>query len=150
MKKLFTLILCLGLGANCFAQTVSADELVGLWLTEGGKAAIQIYKEAGKYNGKISWMKNPNNEEGKPKVDKNNPDKSKRSTPILGLHLLNNFVFNGENKWEKGTIYDPDNGKDYSCKITFVSHDKIEVRGYIGVSLLGRTQNWIRVPTDKK
>lgn len=131
------------------AQTFSTDAILGRWLTGTGNAAVTIYKESGKYFGKITWLKKPTSEDGKPKLDKNNPDEKKRSIPLIGLNILKEFVFAGGNKWEKGTIYDPENGKTYSCKITMVNNDKLDVRGFIGISMLGRTQVWIRIP-DKK
>ncbi len=143
------LILAIALlfSVNSFAQ-VGTDALLGTWLTGTQKAAVTIYKEGNKYFGKISWLKTPNDENGKAKVDKNNPDDKKKTAPLMGLNLLKDFVFDGS-KWEKGTIYDPENGKTYSCKITMVDKDKLDVRGFVGISMLGRTQTWIRIP-DKK
>lgn len=147
MKKL--LLCLLVLQVNAYAQSFTADALLGTWLTGSQKAAVTIYKLENKYFGKISWLKNPHNEEGKPKVDKNNPDEKRKADPLMGLNLLKEFSFSGTGKWEKGTIYDPENGKTYSCKITMVDKDKLDVRGFVGISMLGRTQTWIRIP-DKK
>lgn len=149
MKRFFiTLFLVTGI-ASGLAQKFSADALLGTWLTGSQKAAVTVYKTGDKYFGKISWLKNPNDENGKAKVDKNNQDDKKKTAPLMGLNLLKDFVFDGETKWEKGTIYDPENGKTYSCKITMVDNDKLDVRGFVGISMLGRTQVWIRIP-DKK
>ena len=65
-----------------------ADDIIGIWLT-GGKepAKIQIYKSDVKFNGKITWLKNPT-ENGKQRVDANNPSETKRSNPIIGLVIL--------------------------------------------------------------
>ncbi len=57
----------------------------------------------------------------------------------MGLKLLENFKWTGK-KFDSGTIYDPDSGKTYKCKITFKGKDRIKVRGYIGISLLGETE----------
>ena len=148
MKIYLSVCLALLISVNVTAQKVNTDALLGMWLTESGKAVVLIYKEGSKYNGKINWLKTPTYEDGKAKVDKHNPDVKLQSTPLMGLNLLKDFIFNGE-KWEKGTIYDPDNGKTYSCKITMINEAKIEVRGFIGFSLLGRTQTWVKLP-DKK
>lgn len=146
---LLTCALLLAVFASTAAQTFAADDILGTWLTGTQKAAVTIYKEGDKYFGKISWLKTPLNEEGKPKVDKNNPDDARKKDPLMGIRLLKNFVFDGGDQWEKGTIYDPENGKTYSCKITMVNRDKLDVRGFVGISMLGRTQTWIRIP-DKK
>jgi uncharacterized protein (DUF2147 family) len=89
-------------------------------------------------------MKVPNNPDGKPILDKNNPNTSLSLKPILGLVILKDFVFN-DNIWDGGNIYDPRTGKTYSCKISLQGPDKINVRGFVGFSMLGRTESWTRV-----
>lgn len=131
---------------NCFfafAQA-EADQIIGDWLTTNGRSKVHIYKSNNKYFGKISWLKEPE-ENGKPKVDKNNTDPKKRNNPLIGLNLLRNFVYYKNNVWEDGNIYDPENGKDYSCKMTLTDKNTLEVRGYIGFSLIGRTVIWKRI-----
>jgi len=148
MMKKTTIITCfLLLSCSFFSQTVSADAILGTWLTASGKAKVLIYKEGGKYNGKIVWLKTPTYEDGKPKVDKNNPDKTKQNAPMLGLNLLKGFVFD-EDEWEDGTIYDPENGKTYSCTIKY-RDGMLDLHGYIGISMIGRTQTWFRIPDPK-
>jgi uncharacterized protein (DUF2147 family) len=83
-------------------------------------------------------------EDGNVKVDKNNPDEAKKKTPLLGLQNLRNFVYDGEKKWIDGQIYDPENGSDYSCKMELIDNNTLEVRGFIGISLFGRTDVWKR------
>lgn len=147
MKKLLLFTLSLLLSNSLFSQKPNADVILGTWLTASGKAKVLIYKEGTKYNGRIVWLKNPTYEDGKPKVDKNNPDKSKQTTPLMGLNMLKDFVFD-EDEWEDGTIYDPENGKTYSCTMTY-RDGKLDVRGYIGISLIGRTQTWFKIPDSK-
>ena len=128
---------------SSFAQ-VKADDVVGVWLTSGKEPAkIQVYKSEDKYTGKIVWLKNPL-ENGKPKVDANNPDKGKRNQPILGLVILKGFKFDGDNEWVGGDIYDPQGGKTYSCYLTLKDKNSLKVRGYIGISLFGRTEVWTK------
>jgi len=76
-----------------------------------------------------------------------NPDEELQKRPIMGLELLSNFEFDGDDEWEDGDIYDPKSGKTYSCYMEFTDKTKneLKVRGYIGVSLLGRTTYWTRV-----
>ena len=73
-----------------------------------------------------------------------NPDPKLRSRPIVGLQFMNNFVYAGRNVWDGGKIYDPESGKTYKCKMTLQSTNRLEVHGYVGVSLLGRTVVWTR------
>ena len=121
-----------------------ADDIIGIWLT-GGKepAKIQVYKSGEKFYGKIIWLKNPT-ENGKQKVDANNPDKAKRNYPIIGLLMLTGFRFDGEDEWKGGDIYDPESGKTYSSYMYLKDKNTLRVRGYVGISLFGRTETWIR------
>lgn len=136
--------------AQSKAGDLPGDKLLGLWLPSSGKARVNIVRRGEKYFGKVVWLREPNNEEGKPKVDKNNPDESKRNTPILGYQLLKDFVFKGDNLWEEGTIYDPENGSTYSCTINMLDDNTLEVRGFIGISVFGRTDTWKRISLKGK
>ncbi|GAA4470214.1 DUF2147 domain-containing protein [Nemorincola caseinilytica] len=135
------LCVCLLAGRTmAFAQ----DQIERLWYNEEKTAKIQVFKATdGKFYGKIIWLKEPNNEQGKPKVDKNNPKKERQNDPVLGLQILKGFVKDGATGYEDGTIYDPKNGKTYSCKITYKGNS-LDVRGYVGISLLGRTTTWTK------
>ncbi len=142
---LFCLLSCL-LPTQVFAQ-VKANDILGVWLNEDKDANIKIEKTDGKFYGKIIWLRDPIDEDtGKPKKDKENSDEELRSRPVLGLEILTGFVFD-DDEWEDGDIYDPKNGKTYSCYMKFNDDNKneLKVRGYIGFSLLGRTTYWTRV-----
>lgn len=128
------------------AQSSEADRVIGNWLVQDKKAKVQIFKRSNKYYGKIVWLKEPNDEHGKPKHDKENSEENLQNRPLMGLELLKDFVYDEDLVWEDGEIYDPKNGKTYSCKMT-LSEDgmTLDVRGYIGISLIGRTAVWTRV-----
>lgn len=147
MKYIFTFLFLIA--ASCLVQAQHADDVIGNWKNGEGTGIIQIYKTtSGHYAGKIIWLKEPNDPEtGKPKLDKRNPDKTKRTNPTLGLINMKGFKFDESGKeWKGGTIYDPKNGKEYSCKMWLNEKDKskLEVRGYIGISLIGRTDTWTK------
>jgi len=146
------LVFCAFLVAlNAFSQAPSdADAIVGVWESGNGKARIKIDKVNDKFNGRIVWLKEPNDETGKPKVDKNNPEEALRTKPLLGYNMLKGFSYVGEKTWEEGTIYDPESGSTYSCTITMTDENTLDVRGFIGVSLFGRTDVWKRVAIKKK
>jgi len=143
------LVLLLSIGL----QAQKPDAIVGKWFNGDKSAHIDINKAAGgKYFGKIVWLKEPvypaddkKGMAGKTKVDRENPDPAKRTQPVMGLLTLRNFVHSGGNLWEQGMVYDPKNGKDYKCKMTLQSPDVLNVRGFIGFSLIGRTEVWTRV-----
>jgi uncharacterized protein (DUF2147 family) len=140
LPSLFILLLFSG-----FKPAKNPDELLGTWLVGTKKAKVLIEKKEDKYYGKIIWLQEPNKPDGTPKKDQNNPDKSKRNNPIIGLKLIKGFEYKGNNVWENGKIYDPENGKEYSCIITLKDKNTIDVRGYIGISLIGRTDTWTKV-----
>jgi uncharacterized protein (DUF2147 family) len=147
MKHLFVAIFVLSVFTGAYAQ--KAEDIAGIWLTKNDKgelsSQVQIWQASnGKIYGKIVWLFQPN-ENGKPKLDKNNPDEKARTRPLLGLQLLNHFVFE-DKEWSGGKIYDPKNGKTYSCVMWFDGNDKntLHVKGFIGVSLIGREVVWTR------
>ena len=141
MKQLLTLALLLS-SIDISAQT-KGDDIIGSWLTSGKEPAkIQVYKQGSSFYGKIVWLKNPTTN-GVARLDKNNPDKNKRSQAIIGLVILNNFHFE-EEEWSGGKIYDPESGNTYSCTLSLKDNNTLKVRGYVGISLLGRTETWTR------
>ncbi len=147
-KSIFTILstLVLFLLTTAFSKpTDNPDSLVGVWKTGEGTAMVRIYKNGEKYQGKIVWLKEPNDPEtGKPKQDKNHPDEVNRTRPILGMINIWGFSFKEKDLWEDGNIYDPKNGSTYSCTIKMINPNTLEVRGYIGVSIIGRTDTWTR------
>jgi uncharacterized protein (DUF2147 family) len=127
------------------AKAQSADAILGKWINPSGEGQIQVYKRGNLFYGKLAWIKAPNDEAtGQPKTDRNNPDKKLQSRPLLNLELLKDFKYDGENVYEDGSIYDPKNGKKYKCKMT-LDGNKLTIRGFIGISLLGRSEVWTRV-----
>lgn len=114
----------------------NANDIVGTYLTEKQNAKVRIYKQGDKYFGSLIWSIT----EGK--LDEKNPDKNERTKPLVGKVILKNFSYDGDGTWEEGTIYDPESGKTYSCKITRSKDGKLKVRGFIGISLIGRTSIW--------
>jgi uncharacterized protein (DUF2147 family) len=148
MKIKKTIFLLIGLVCFLFGNAQkNQDDITGIWLTAGKEPAkIQIYKAAdNKFYGKIIWLKNPVEKDGTPRVDANNPDKTKRKNPVNGLQILKGFKFDGDDEWKGGDIYDPESGKTYSSYITLKDKNTLKVRGYVGISLFGRTEVWTRV-----
>lgn len=130
---------------NVSAQTHKSDDIVGTWLNQEATGKVQIYKEGDKYFGKLVWLRTPlDSVTHQPRTDKENPDPALKSTPLIGLVNLKNFTFNGKDEWSGGTIYDPKNGKTYKCYIQFESANRLKIRGYVGVSLLGRNTFWTK------
>jgi uncharacterized protein (DUF2147 family) len=139
---LFLIVLLLFASSSSFAQS-KADGVVGTWYSEGKESKIEIYQKGDNYFGKVAWVSRKN-ADGTPVQDVNNPDEKLRSRPIAGIIIMRDFKHAGKNVWEDGKIYDPKNGKTYSCKMTLINKNQLDVRGYVGISLIGRTTTWTR------
>jgi uncharacterized protein (DUF2147 family) len=153
MKKMFFFLLLIAgwLLLAAFALNTDGDKIIGVWEPSHGKARVKIEKIGEKYYGKIVWLRDPNDEtSGEPKTDRNNPDEALRSNPLRGYRILKDFVFAGNGEWSEGTIYDPENGNTYSCTIKMTDENTLEIRGYIGVSAFGRTDEWKRLQMPAK
>jgi len=125
-------------------RILAADSpsVTGLWKNED--ASFEVYEENGKLNAKIVSLREPLAPDGRQKTDIHNPDAGKHSRPILGMVFMTGFTSTGSGKWGNGTIYDPKSGNTYSCNMELQGTDTLRVRGYIGVSLIGRTETWKR------
>ncbi|MEN9638913.1 MAG: hypothetical protein RLZZ262_781 [Bacteroidota bacterium] len=131
-------------------QDTEADRLLGVWEPSNGKARVKIEKIGNKYYGKIVWLKEPNDPAtNQPKVDAKNPDASVRNVPLKGYRMLKDFTYSGSSQWENGTIYDPENGSTYKCVIKMTDANTLDIRGYIGIEALGRTDVWKRLEVKK-
>ena len=139
MKTLFFLfVTTLLVPAVSLANNSNADVILGEWLSQEKDGKISIFKQGDKFYGKISWGRTPG------KKDVNNPDPKLKNRDIVGLVILQDFKFNGST-WEDGKIYDPKSGKTYDCIIKSKDNNKIlEIRGYIGSPIFGRTATWTR------
>jgi uncharacterized protein (DUF2147 family) len=141
-------------GASADDPPGDPDAIVGVWETaptDKGYAHIEIVRRGDAYAGSIVWLDEllyPAGDEmaGQTKIDRMNPDPSLRARPILGLQIVDGLEYAGDGRWHGGTIYDPETGKIYKSKAAIADGgETLKLRGYIGVSLLGRTSQWKRV-----
>jgi uncharacterized protein (DUF2147 family) len=149
LPKIITMKVCTFFATILLTATtafgVSPSDVLGLWQTNGGDSRLEIFRCGEKICVKIAWLKEPNSIDskdgpvGKRKVDRKNPDPALRHRPILGLQVMKGLTAKGDNRWGNGSCYDPDTGKSYKCKMHLASPGRLELRGYIGVSLIGRT-----------
>lgn len=143
MKRIKLLIIGILLGISSMAQSKN-DGIIGNWFNEEQNTLIHIYEENGKYFGKIVWLLKPFDENGNPKTDPLNDDESLRNRPRMGMVIMYNFEYDGNNEWDDGNIYDPSSGNEYSGSMKLTSSNKLDLRGYVGFSWLGRTTEWTR------
>ena len=122
----------------------TAPSIEGVWLSADGTGWIRIELGADGPIGSIAGS--PDDPERRKPSDKDelNPDPALRKRPLLGLTIMDGFKSAGEGKWTNGQIYDPNSGKTYKCKLTMVDANTLELRGYIGIALFGRTEQWTR------
>jgi uncharacterized protein (DUF2147 family) len=143
MKKAVLILIAIMFVWASMASAGDADAILGQWYIEGERAVVEMYRCADRYCGRIVWLKEPKNADGSDKMDIHNPDPSKKRCPVVGINIVRDFEYKGKDRWADGEIYDPDNGKSYSCKMTLAG-DTLKVRGFIGISLIGRTTQWTR------
>ena len=127
------------------AGSASAAEPTGTWLTQNGGSRIKIADCGGALCGTIVWLKEPNDEGGKPKTDKNNPDPAKRSRPLIGVMVLISMQPSGPSKWS-GTLYDNDRGLTLPGHITEQDAATIRVEGCMGALCGGEDMTRVSEP----
>lgn len=145
MKKAslwFTLLL---VTLSCPAMVYADDSVFGLWA--GEDSIFRIYKDADTLHGKIIALDrpvytreeaeaDPTKIEGQSRLDDNNPDEGLRDRTVIGLGMFSNYRFE-DGQWQ-GEIYDPGSGNTYQSKMK-LKDGKLEIRGYIGIPMFGRT-----------
>ncbi|WP_197428923.1 DUF2147 domain-containing protein [Phnomibacter ginsenosidimutans] len=140
MKTMLAFFFCL----SSFFAVAQKHPIERTWYNAEKTSKIKIYKAVdGKYYGKIVWLKVPNDPNGKPRTDKENPDENKQQKPLMDLLILTGFALtNDNNVLEGGKVYDPNNGKTYCGKLT-LKGNVIDLRGFLcSMSFLGRTSQW--------
>ena len=139
IKLLFTFLL---FSVFSYAQK---NTIVGEWYNADKDAIITIFVEGETISGKTTWMKEPLDKDGNPKLDKLNPDEKLKARKRLGLKIMHGFIYKGNNVWEDGRIYNPKKGKTYGGTATLVDHNTLELEGYlISLPFIGKTATWKR------
>ena len=127
------------------AQAQAKDTPVGLWKTiddetKQAKSLVRITEKDGVLTGKIEKLLDPSKAESK--CEKCTDDR--KDKPVQGMTILTGLK-KGDGEWNEGQILDPNNGKVYKAKATIRDAGKqLEVRGFIGIAALGRSQMWVR------
>ncbi len=145
-KSLFVFLSLVALCCTAPSWLVAATPL-GLWYAEGGAAQVEISRCGDALCGRIVWLRSPLDETGCALRDRSNGTVSLRDRPLLGLDILQGLkpADTAGQVWTGGTIYDPTSGKTYTCTLHLAGDNHLQLRGYIGIPLLGRTATWIRV-----
>ncbi len=140
IKTTLFLLLLIALAAPVSAQK---DQICKVWYNQEKTSRVEVYQKGNRFEAKIIWLSEPN-ENGKPKLDKENPDDKLKTRPVIGMVFLHDLYKTKDdpNYYDGGKVYDPKNGKTYDCHVTFKGNT-MELRGYVlGMSFLGRTSVW--------
>ena len=146
MKKIILLCTALILfSLYSLGQIAPEDKIVGVYLTAAKTSQVRVFKATdNKYYGKVAWI----TLESRNKIDSLNPDPKLRTQKRLGMLILRGLSYNAkEQKWENGTVYDPDNGKTYDCFLWFdpANPSVLKLKGYVlGMRFIGRESEWIK------
>jgi uncharacterized protein (DUF2147 family) len=134
------------------ATTTFAATPVGRWYAEGGAAQVEIRPCGGALCGEVVWLRSPFDEHGCVQRDRWNPDPGLRERSIVGLEIVRDLVpaDDGSATWAGGTIYDPTTGRTYRATLELDGEDRVSLRGYVGIPLLGRTTTWFRVGSEER
>ena len=133
-----------------FAGPSLADRATveGRWLTQEQDGWIRIALVGESLEGRIAGA--PPGSPSEREFDDRNPDPALRTRKLDGLVIMSGFEYDGDGRWKNGTVYDPNSGKTYRCTITLLDPNTVKIRGYVGVSLFGRSETWTRDDPDKE
>jgi uncharacterized protein (DUF2147 family) len=130
------------------AASASAATPIGLWYAEGGAARVAIEPCGAELCGRVVWLRSPFDEDGCELRDRYNPDPGLRGRPLLGLEVLYGLSRQSDGTWRGGRVYDPTSGNTYTCLASLEGNDRLRLRGYLGIPLIGRTTTWRRVNSE--
>jgi uncharacterized protein (DUF2147 family) len=139
MKTLPVLLLALLFSVPALADPAP---VAGTWLSGDGDGLIEVRVSGNEISGMIFGSRNKDPD--RPTTDIHNPDPALRDQLLIGLEIFSGFNYDGDGAWSGGFIYDPNSGKTYRCKLKLKDRNTLKLRGYIGISLLGRTDVWTR------
>ena len=143
-------------GAQAAVPAVPAPPTTpqGLWIDHTGRGAVEIAPcvpeaapgtpEAANLCGRIVWMKEPNDPKGQPLRDTLNKNAARRGQPICGLQIIGDVKPQRDGSWDKGWIYDPEQGSSFDLELSLRNPETLQVKGYMGVKFLSETFVWRR------
>lgn len=143
LSGLLAVFLVLAAASSAASRPVSPGDPRGVWMTEDERAALTISECGDRLCGRIVWLESMRGPSGTLRRDEENPDPAKRSEQICGLVVITDLERSGTDTWE-GSVYNPQDGKTYSGRITVLSDTALQVRAYVGLPFFGRSQIWTR------
>ncbi|MCA0233123.1 DUF2147 domain-containing protein [Runella sp. MFBS21] len=143
MKTLFILATLLLLHSE---KSITAEQIIGKWMSEDKDIAVEIFKKNNSYSAQVIWfLCDPKTPEMRSFKDIENPDPKLRNRPWLGMLVVNDLKFDGKSEWKDGNIYDPNSGRTYKSVVRLQSPDRLIVRGYWGIELFGKSLTFNKI-----
>jgi uncharacterized protein (DUF2147 family) len=143
MTSLSMPLVALGLMTTAMTSSPAlAGDPTGMWLSQDGDVKMKVARCDDAICSTIAWLKNPNDDKGKPKVDLNNADANKRSRPILGSAIILPMKADGADRWS-GQVYNAEDGKTYSGSFALSGANKADLKGC--VAIICKTKSWTRI-----
>jgi uncharacterized protein (DUF2147 family) len=138
------------LAAPIFANAAKSDDsdVLGLWLSEKKKVVVDIYACENRLCGKIVWLAKPYYKSGDLKRDSNNPNPALRERGWCGIEVIRGLKPKSDGAWESGDFYFPKEGQTFDIDIEKKADDELEIRAYLGLRLLGKSEVWTRPEPD--
>jgi uncharacterized protein (DUF2147 family) len=128
---------------SSITAAAAEPDVTGLWLTENGKAGVELFRCGRELCGRIAWLADPTDPDGSPKRDSGNPDPALRSRPLCGMTVITGLEPAAPGAWRDGQFYYPKHGRDYGLGLRR-DGERLELRAYAGLEMLGRTEHWSR------
>lgn len=146
--KLFALSLMMLSLATALRAQSNPNAIAGAWESDEKDVRMEFFQDGDHYSARLLWgNKIVEADNVTSKKDAKNPDPNLRSRNILGMVSLTGLKWNGK-EYVDGKIYDPPSGKTYSCK-AWMEVDKLQLRGFLGFSMMGKTVSWHRYSSGK-
>lgn len=146
MYRLAIVLAIFGVLASVASATGSGS-IEGRWLTGKRQAAVALFSCGSQICGRLDWMAKPRYRGGELKIDRENPDPALRARPWCGIDVIWGLRAAEPGVWTGGDLYNPKDGETYSLEIT-QRGEGLKVRAYLGIKILGKTEDWIRAPDD--
>lgn len=153
VKQLHLLLILFGSLATLSIPLLQAqnaateNSILGKWINEDQTTVVEFYKEGNTVSGRIVWLKNNNQA-----IDEKNNNPKLQNRPLRGINLVASALYNGTNQtWEKGVIYDYQNGLNYNCQMWLTNATtpaELHIKTYGYLSLFGTTTVWYRPPQN--
>lgn len=136
-----------GLGAS--AAAAGTPKEAGVWYSESKRGAVELRPCGdGRLCGYIVWHRQPGAKNGQPLTDIRNPKASQRGRPICGLPVLGGLRPMSDGSWDRGWVYDPEQGKTFDAAIKLASQNRIIMTGYKGSKMFSKSFTWKRAPAN--